>query len=168
MARAKVKLARIINESKRRAALKKKRLALIKRLQTLCVLCKVEASMIICDGLNDQGTDNIIVWPSKHDAETMVSSFASASDQIRNKKMVTHEKFLESMLNKERNKLQELKKKNDQMEIEEILHKLRGAPTSVEPMNGKLSQAYFYIEELIKKIEERENTSQNARLVNVT
>ncbi|KAD7480455.1 hypothetical protein R6Q59_009211 [Mikania micrantha] len=168
MARARVKLAMILDENKRRATLKKKRLALIKRLQILSVLCKVEVCMIICDSLNVQGTDNLTVWPSRQDAEIMVSSFMSALEQKRNNKMVTHEMFLESMLVKEKNKLQALKKKNDQMEFEDFLHKLHSAPTSIDPLNGKLSQAYFYIEELIKKIEEKESLSQNARDVNVT
>ncbi|KAJ0466182.1 putative transcription factor MADS-type1 family [Helianthus annuus] len=159
MARARVKLARILNESKRRAAVKKRRLALIKSLQALCVLCKVKACMIVCDGLNDQSTDNVMVWPSRKEVKTMVAKFNSVSEQKQKKKMVTHEKFLENMLVNEKSKLQALKKKNDQMEIEEILHKLHSAPTSIDLESGKLSQAYFYIEELIKMIEEKESSS---------
>ncbi|XP_076953067.1 MADS-box transcription factor PHERES 1-like [Bidens hawaiensis] len=170
MARVRVKLARILNERIRRSTLEHRILALIKRLQALCVVCEAKASMVVCDGLNDQGTNNQLVWPSRQEVERMMPSFMGVPEQTQNK-MVTSEKFLESMLVKEKNKLQMLKEKNDQMEIEEILHKLHISPTAnidIEPMNGKLSKAYFYIDALIKNIEEKENVPQNARDVNVT
>lgn len=160
MARAKVKLVRIVNESKRQAALKKKKLALIKLVQTLCVLCKVKACIMICDHQSDSVANNSTLWPSRHEAEKMVSSFMSAPKKRRIKKMVTLEKFIESMVVNKNNKTRVLKVKNDQMEMEKILHKIDVYPTiSMEFVGEILSQAYFYIEELIQKIEEKENSS---------
>lgn len=161
MARAKVKLARILNESKRQATLKKRKEALIKKLQTICMECRAESCMMICDGPNDPGTNDSMVWPSRQEAAIMISRFLSLPEHQRSKKMITHEKFLESILVRENNKLQALKRKNDQMEMEDILHKLLIESTSVKLESEKLTQTYFYIEDLIQKIESKKSSSQN-------
>lgn len=165
--RRRVKLARIVNESKRKAALKRRKEALIKSLNTICVLCGAEACMVICDRTNNQGTNNTMAWPSKEQAEAMMSSFMSLPQEQRKKQAVSHKMFLESLLAKKNKKLESLRTKNNQMEMEEILHNFSIDPTSIEPASGKLTRLFLYINDLIAKIEENESMSQSATNVNL-
>ena len=157
-----VKLARIVNERKRKAALKRREKALIKSLNTICVLCGAEACMVICDR-----TNNTMAWPSKEQAEAMMSRFKSQPQEQREKNAVSHEMFLESLLVKENKKLESLRTKNNQMEMEEMLHNFVIDPTSIEPATGKLTRLFLYINDLIAKIEENESMSQSATNVNL-
>ena len=96
-----------------------------------------------------------------------MSSFKSLPQEQREKKAVSHEMFLESLLVKENKKLESLRTKNNQMEMEEMLHNFVIDPTSIEPATGKLTRLFLYINDLIAKIEENESMSQSATNVNL-
>nr|GEZ93383.1 agamous-like MADS-box protein AGL80 [Tanacetum cinerariifolium] len=102
-----------------------------------------------------------MAWPSKEQAETMMTSFMSLPEEQRKKKGVSHEMFPESLLAKKYKKLEALRTKNNHMEMEEVLRKFLIDPTSIEPATGKLTRLFLYLNDMIAQIEENESTSQS-------
>ncbi|KAF5203782.1 agamous-like MADS-box protein AGL80, partial [Thalictrum thalictroides] len=88
MARKKVKLAWIVNDSARRATFKKRKKGLMKKVSELSTLCGVEACAIIY-GPEDPQPD---VWPSTpSEAHRVLTRFNSMPEMEQSKKMMNQE-----------------------------------------------------------------------------
>ncbi|KAJ9539686.1 hypothetical protein OSB04_026192 [Centaurea solstitialis] len=148
-----VKLVRISDERRRQATLRKRKEACIKSLRAICRYCRAKACLIICDGPNDLGPNDENVWPSRMQAATLVEKFMSMSQLERSEKLVTQEKVIQRLLMEDTKKLEELKRKNDELELEEMMNDLIVDPAAIATAYGKLNKLFPYIDGLKEKVD---------------
>ncbi|KAH7671657.1 MADS box transcription factor domain-containing protein [Dioscorea alata] len=109
MARRKVKLSWIANDSARKATLKKRRKGMLKKTKELSVLCDVNACAIVYSP--DEYRPE--VWPPEPErAMRVLSSFKSLPEMEKSKKMLNQEGFLRQCISKTQEQLQKLEKEN--------------------------------------------------------
>ncbi|KAI3749020.1 hypothetical protein L6452_12537 [Arctium lappa] len=148
-----VRLVRIPNE-RRQATFQKMKESCINSLQAIRQFCRAEACLIICDGPNDLGTNDANVWPSRQQAAAMVAKFTSMSQLEKSKNLVTQEKVIQGLLMEDKKKLEELTRKNDELELEEMMNELIVDPASIATAAyGKLNKLFPYIDGLKEKID---------------
>lgn len=111
MARRKVKLALIPDDSARKASYNKRKKGLLKKVSELTILCDVPACAIISSPF-DSRTE---VWPHPEGANKIIERFQNSSvkDETRN---VSHERFIMQTIAKARDKLRKLKYENHEQE----------------------------------------------------
>ncbi|KAM0933721.1 putative transcription factor MADS-type1 family [Dioscorea sansibarensis] len=109
MARRKVKLSWIANDSARKATLKKRRKGLMKKTKELSVLCDVKACAIVYSP--DEYRPE--VWPPEPEsAMSVLSRFKSLPEMEKSKKMLNQEGFLRQRISKLHEQSQKLEKDN--------------------------------------------------------
>ncbi|KAL9240822.1 hypothetical protein vseg_014999 [Gypsophila vaccaria] len=106
MARKKVKLQFIENESNRRITYKKRVKGLLKKAQELSILCGVDACAIVYG----QYSETPEVWPTVDDDEVrrVVMEYKKKVDIDQSERKLTQEEFLSQSLAKSEDKLQRL------------------------------------------------------------
>jgi len=111
MARRKVKLALIADDSARKASYNKRKKGLIKKVSELTILCDVPACAIISSPFDSQTE----VWPHPEGANKIIERFQNLSlvDETRN---VSHERYIMQMIAKARDKLRKMKYENHEQE----------------------------------------------------
>jgi hypothetical protein len=120
MARKKVRLAWIANDSARRATFKKRRKGLMKKVAELSVLCDVEACAIVYDGPQGQQQQQQQsplpeVWPSSAAAMTVLSTFRRMPATEQGKKMMDQLGFLRHRNTRVREHLRRLVEDNNHL-----------------------------------------------------
>ncbi|XP_059669581.1 MADS-box transcription factor PHERES 2-like [Cornus florida] len=118
MARKKVKIAKIMNESTRKSCLRKRRAGLFKKAEELCVLCDVQIGIVVYSP--DEAAAGPAVWPSQQEMEGVMARFFAMPETERARKGSTLVSYLMERLEKEEEKINKAKKKNDEKEMEEI------------------------------------------------
>ncbi|KAG8040107.1 hypothetical protein GUJ93_ZPchr0562g2699 [Zizania palustris] len=96
MARKKISLQRIANNSNRRATFRKRRKGLIKKTSELATLCDVDACLVIYG----EGDSQPEVWPSVPQATALLDHFKSLPDMEQYKKMMNQEDFVRQSIAK--------------------------------------------------------------------
>ncbi|KAJ0980036.1 hypothetical protein J5N97_015510 [Dioscorea zingiberensis] len=119
MARKKVKLAWIPNDSARRATFRKRRKGLMKKLEELSVLCNVEACGIVYGPDEPQPE----VWPSKGGARRVLERFKSMPVMEQSKKMMDQEGFTRHQVMKLQDQLRKHERENQELETAIVMHK---------------------------------------------
>ncbi|XP_043725970.1 agamous-like MADS-box protein AGL80 [Telopea speciosissima] len=117
MARKKVKLVFIQNDSARRATFKKRRRGIMKKVRELSTLCGVSACAIVYGPYESEPE----VWPSLPEAKRVVSRFKSLPDMEQCKKMMNQEEFLMQRIAKLREQLKKQVKENQEKENTKLL-----------------------------------------------
>ncbi|XP_059669063.1 agamous-like MADS-box protein AGL90 [Cornus florida] len=133
MARKRVRIARIVNESARKARLRKRMAGLFKKAEELCVLCDVQIGIAIYSP--DETAAGPGVWPSREEMEGLMMKFLGMPESERARKSSTLENYLEERIEKEEVKMNKAKKKNDEKEMEQILWELVEGINNVD-VNG--------------------------------
>jgi hypothetical protein len=116
MARNKLKLAFISDESKRRASYYKRKKSLIKKVNELTTLCDVPACAVISSPF-DSHTE---VWPNLEGASKVIERYQN-SVVINESKNVSHERFLLQRTTKARDQLRKLKQDNHEKELDLLM-----------------------------------------------
>ncbi|KAJ0984152.1 hypothetical protein J5N97_002508 [Dioscorea zingiberensis] len=123
MARKKVKLAWIANDSARKATFKKRRKGLMKKVKELSILCDVKACAIVY-GPDEKRPE---VWPSEPETMRVLSRFKSMPEMEKSKKMMNQEGFLRQRMAKLQEQLHKLEKENREAETKLMMfHGLAG------------------------------------------
>ncbi|PNX91235.1 agamous-like mads-box protein agl80-like [Trifolium pratense] len=112
MARNKVKLAFISDESKRRASYIKRKRSLIKKVTELTTLCDVPACAVISSPFDS----HIDVWPNLEGAKNVIERYQN-STVINESKNVSHQRFIMQRTAKARDQLKKLKHGNREKEL---------------------------------------------------
>ncbi|KAG5243885.1 MADS-box family protein [Salix suchowensis] len=120
MTRKKVKLTWIVNDSARRASLKKRRVGLLKKVSELTILCGVEAFVIIYSPDDPEPT----VWPSRPKVLQLLTRFQNMPDMERYKKMVNQETYLKERMGKLNEQSWKHRKNNRELEMAGLMEQV--------------------------------------------
>nr|KYP37705.1 Agamous-like MADS-box protein AGL80 [Cajanus cajan] len=113
MARKKVDLTYITNDSKRKTTLRKRKNVLIKKIGEISILCEVEACVIIYTPDDPQPE----VCPSNMGVQNVLSRFRRVSEFEQNKKMLSQESFLSQRIIKAQAQMKKLSNEIRKKEI---------------------------------------------------
>lgn len=116
MARKKVKLQWIVNDTARKATYKKRVKGLMKKVKELSILCGVDACAITYSPYHQQPE----VWPSPSEVERVLADFKSRPENDQTKKVLNQENFTWQRITKARDELGKQQKKNRKSEIEHL------------------------------------------------
>ncbi|RZR89169.1 hypothetical protein BHM03_00016842 [Ensete ventricosum] len=117
MARSKVRLSWIVNDSTRRATLKKRRKGLLKKVQELSILCGVDA----CAVVYAQNEHQPQMWPSPPETARIMTRFKNSSQIERTRKMIDQDSFLHQRVVKLMEQLRRLQSENKEIRITKLL-----------------------------------------------
>jgi len=101
MARSKVQLAFIVNDVARKAAYKKRKKGLLKKVVELSTLCGIEACAIVYGPYEPQ----LEIWPSPEGVQFVLSKFMTMNEFQKCKKMMNQETFMTQRVLKVEEKL---------------------------------------------------------------
>ena len=118
MARKKVNLKWITNDSARRAAYKKRCKGLMKKTSELATLCGVKACVVVYG----EGGAQPEVWPSPPEARRVLQKFKAMPEVGRFKKAQSQEDFIRSRISKLRDQVSKLDLANREHETARLLH----------------------------------------------
>ncbi|ONH95861.1 hypothetical protein PRUPE_7G092700 [Prunus persica] len=120
MARTKVKLAWIENDSARKKRFRRRKGSLLKKVSEISTLCDVGAFAIVYAPDSDEPD----VWPSPSEVKELIAKFQSIPEAERSKKMTDHETYLKETTAKLEQQLRKIKRQNYEMEMNDIMHDL--------------------------------------------
>ena len=118
MARKKVTLQWIANDSTRRATFKKRRKGLMKKASELATLCDVDACVVVYG----EGESAPEVWPDVAKAARVLARFKAMPELDQCKKMMDMEGFLSQLIDKHREQLHKARRENRERETTLLLH----------------------------------------------
>ncbi|KAG0533289.1 hypothetical protein BDA96_04G180400 [Sorghum bicolor] len=118
MARKKVTLHRIANDSTRRGTFKKRRKGLMKKASELATLCDVDTCVVVYG----EGESQAEVWPDVPTAEHVLARFKAVPELDQCKKMLDMEGFLKQRMDKLREQLHKAQRDNREREATLLLH----------------------------------------------
>ncbi|XP_039131914.1 agamous-like MADS-box protein AGL80 [Dioscorea cayenensis subsp. rotundata] len=145
MARKKVKLSWISNDSARKATLKKRRKGMLKKTKELSVLCDVKACAIVYSP--DEYRPE--VWPPEPERVMRVlSSFKSLPEMEKSKKMLNQEGFLRQRISKTQEQLQKLEKDNRESRTKLLM--LQGLDAPLPAAAAAASSAVMGQQEMVQ------------------
>ncbi|XP_004305465.1 PREDICTED: agamous-like MADS-box protein AGL80 [Fragaria vesca subsp. vesca] len=117
MARKKVKIAYIINNSARKATFNKRKKSMMKKLGELSILCGVDACAIVYSPFDSQ----VEVWSSQSMVENVLEKFKNLPVIEKSRKMLSQETYLIRMIFKENEQLKKVRRKNRENEMKAVL-----------------------------------------------
>ncbi|XP_021742936.1 agamous-like MADS-box protein AGL80 [Chenopodium quinoa] len=118
MARKKLKLEYITNDSARKATFKKRKKGLLKKLTELTTLCAVEGCLLI----HSPYAARTEAWPSRSDARRVLERFKDLSPEDQEKRMLDQEAYLRQRIAKAKQLLEKLRKDNKEKEITQLMY----------------------------------------------
>ncbi|KAL9233043.1 hypothetical protein vseg_008086 [Gypsophila vaccaria] len=152
MARKKVKLQYIENDTARRVTYKKRVKGILKKTQELSVLCGVDACAVVY-GPYDQAP---VVWPSSElEASRILMEFKRKPDIDQTPRKLTQESFLRQSVTKSEERLVRLQRRNREMEMENVMSDLLGGNPIQQVPFGDLGDLIWVIEDKLRTIQHR-------------
>lgn len=152
MARRKVKLAFIENDTSRKAALKKRRQGLMKKLGELSTLCGVNA----CAIFYSPDSHEPVFWPSRSEVEQLLVRYQSFSEVERSRKMVNLESYLKEQNTKLIRQKKKLAAKHKELLNTFLMQQLYlFGKTIGEFANDEICSLFYYVHEKNKEIERK-------------
>jgi len=133
MARSKVKLELVANESARKTTFRKRKKGLLKKMEELTTLCGVDACAIISSPFEAKPA----VWPSPRGARKVLSRFMSLPEEVKSKRMLNQEAYLRERIRKATELLEKLRKENQERELTNLMCDILNGDKSLEGLNMK-------------------------------
>ncbi|KAH7854649.1 hypothetical protein Vadar_016368 [Vaccinium darrowii] len=153
MAKKRITLTRIANNSARKATLIKRRAGLFKKTKELSVLSDVKS----CAVVYSPGEAEPAFFPSYEVVRGMFEKFLSMSPVERSQKMLTHERYLTQRIASEIKRNDRAKKKNDMKEAQEDMNKIYEGSLDLGELDvERLKKLRVLVVDKLKDIEERE------------
>ncbi|KAI9161750.1 hypothetical protein LWI28_020337 [Acer negundo] len=151
MARKKVTLARIVDDSARKASLKKRSSGLMKKVYELTILCGTNASVIIYNPDDKQ----LMTWPPRTEALKILTRFFSMAEMQQKKKMINQETYLDEKVSKMQEQLNKYERKHREIEIFNIMQYVDQG-NDLDKLNvNDLKSLVQFSEEKLKEIRKR-------------
>ncbi|XP_019157588.1 PREDICTED: agamous-like MADS-box protein AGL80 [Ipomoea nil] len=94
MARRRLNLAYIVNQSKRKASYQKRKRGVVKKLNELTVLCDADAGMIMYSSF-EQGP---VIWPTSERVQELIARFMQLPDVQQTRRMMSQGSFVAERL----------------------------------------------------------------------
>ncbi|KAI0518879.1 hypothetical protein KFK09_006316 [Dendrobium nobile] len=152
MARKKVKLEWIANDSARRATLKKRRKGLVKKVEELSTLCDVKACLIIYAPSDAQPE----VWPSPHEANKVLAKLRRLPEMEQSKKMMNQEGFMRHRIGKLQEQIRKQERENREVETMLIMYKGLTGKMNLQSLEMRsLTSLAWHIELKLKEVKRR-------------
>ncbi|KAM5574537.1 agamous-like MADS-box protein AGL80 [Rosa sericea] len=149
MARRKVRLHYIANESSRRTTFRKRKKGLLKKVGEITTLCDIKAAVIIYSPFDCEPE----VFPSHPEVNELLTKFRDMPQMDKTRKMVDQETFLQQRIDKVREQIRKLKRDNREKEITQVMFGcLKGRTLSDLEMND-LQDLNFIIERNLRELE---------------
>ncbi|KAL2325659.1 hypothetical protein Fmac_024717 [Flemingia macrophylla] len=149
MARKKMKLAYIADDTARKVTYKKRKKGVIKKVSELTILCGISACAIISSPVDSQPE----IWPSPEGAKEVIRRYMNASVLDQNKN-VNQESFIMQRIAKTRDQLRKQRNDNDEKEMALALFGyIQGEP--LPNSVGELKQLDKLFEKNLKEIENK-------------
>ncbi|GMI79667.1 hypothetical protein HRI_001636000 [Hibiscus trionum] len=158
MTRKKVTLAWIDNDKARKTTLKKRRLGLVKKVSELTTLCGTRACLVIYS----PGENEPVVWPSHTEVRRQLGEYEKKPEMEKMKKMMNQESYLNDIVSKTEEKLGKLKKRNQEVEMGDLMRRTEVAKETVELEKDELLRLIWLVEEKMKEIRRRMQFLQQA------
>ncbi|XP_029125686.1 agamous-like MADS-box protein AGL80 [Cajanus cajan] len=157
MARKKVDLTYITNDSKRKTTLRKRKNGLIKKIGEISILCEVEACAIIYTPDDPQPE----VCPSNMGVQNVLSRFRRVSEFEQNKKMLSQESFLSQRIIKAQAQMKKLSNATRKKEITLLMLQYLNAGNIFDNANMiDLNDISRLIDKNLGEIERKKNLSR--------
>ncbi|KAF9607053.1 hypothetical protein IFM89_030826 [Coptis chinensis] len=158
MARKKVKLQWIANDSARRATFKKRKKGLMKKVSELSTLCGVEACAIVY-GPYDPQPD---VWHSPSEVHRVLMRFKSMPEMEQSKKMMNQEGFLRQRVVKLNEQLKRQQRENREQEITQLMNQGMMGKSLHDVSMEDLGDLGWLIEEKLKVVRAKMEVQRKA------
>ncbi|XP_057951182.1 uncharacterized protein LOC131145991 [Malania oleifera] len=151
MTRKKVKLGWIVNDSARKASLKKRRASLLKKVRELSTLCGVNACIII------YSPDEVepAVWPSPPEVQNMLLHFQSLPELERSKKMMDQESYIKDRVARVQAQLRKQQRKNKELETSQIMDQIFQGRMVESLSMREMDGVAWWVDEKKKEIRKR-------------
>lgn len=147
MTRKKVKLAWIVNDSARKASLKKRRVGLLKKVSELTTLCGVSAFAIIYGPDEEEAA----VWPSRQVVQQLLARFQSVPEMERCRKMMNQESYLRERAAKLVDQLRKQQRKNKEMEMGHLMQQIQQGRKLDELEMSEMTGLAWFLEQRMKE-----------------
>ncbi|KAI3443809.1 hypothetical protein Pfo_000474 [Paulownia fortunei] len=154
MTRKRIKHEQIPNVSKRNTTFGKRADGLIKKANELSILCGVDMGIIVH---KQGGENNAILWPSPVIFKERLQKFLDFPNMERTRKMVTHEKFIEQIMDAETEILSKSKKRTELKKSQQSMNKLIQDKYFDELDLYQLNGLNSLADEMLKKLQKRDN-----------
>ncbi|XVE96271.1 hypothetical protein REPUB_Repub02eG0206700 [Reevesia pubescens] len=148
MTRKKVKLAWIVNDSARKASLKKRRLGLLKKVSELTTLCGTKACLIIYSPDENEP----MVWPSHVEVRKQLGEFHRMPELEQMKKMTNQETYLRERAAKSHEQLSKQQRRNKEVEMGHLMHQINQGNGLDELNINEMRGLIWLVEEKMKEI----------------
>ncbi|OAY43012.1 agamous-like MADS-box protein AGL80 [Manihot esculenta] len=158
MTRKKVKLMWIVNDSARKASLKKRRIGLLKKVSELTTLCGVSAFVIIYSPEEKEP----MLWPSRQVVQQMLMRYQSIPEIERSKKMMNQESYLKERIAKLQEQLRKHQKKNREIELTYFMDRLHHGNGMDDLEVNEVQEFIWLLEEKMKDVRKRVEYFQQA------
>ncbi|KAJ4877898.1 Agamous-like MADS-box protein AGL80 [Raphanus sativus] len=119
MARKKVKLAFIVNNSLRKATYKKRKRGLLKKVHEISTLCGINAGAIIYSPYDPTPE----VWPSVEGMNQVIAAFRNLPEIDRHNNMVNQREFIQQRITKADKLMRKQKKDNREVKLTEDMYR---------------------------------------------
>ncbi|PRQ19916.1 putative transcription factor MADS-type1 family [Rosa chinensis] len=165
MARRKVRLHYIANESSRRTTFRKRKKGLLKKVGEITTLCDIKAAVIIYSPFDGKPK----VFPSHPEVHEVLTKFRDMSQKDKTRKMVDQETFLRQRIDKVREQIRKLKRDNREKEITQVMLGCLKGRTLSDLERKDLQDLNFIIERNLRELEikqwavDEHNAELNAR-----
>ncbi|XP_031127476.1 agamous-like MADS-box protein AGL80 [Ipomoea triloba] len=132
MARRRLRLAYIVNESKRKTSYQKRKRGLLKKINELTILCDAVVAMIMYSSF-EQGP---VIWPPTVERfEELIVRFLNLPDEQQTRRMMNNESLNRGRIEKLSTQLLNLKNKNRKREMNELMHQILTGEQSIDSLN---------------------------------
>ena len=141
-----MKLSWIVNDSARKASLKKRRIGLLKKVSELTTLCGVSAFAIIY-GPDDE---EAAVWPSHQEVQQLLARFQSVPEMEQCRKMMNQDSYLRERSTKSLEQLRKQQKKNKEMEMGHLMQQIHQGKKLDELEMSEMTSLAWFLEQKMK------------------
>ncbi|GAA0173739.1 MADS box transcription factor [Lithospermum erythrorhizon] len=151
MARKKITLAYINNDSQRKATFKKRRKGLMKKVRELSTLCGIDACAIIYSPYETQPD----VWPNTSDVQRVVAQFIRMPEMEQSKKMVNQEGFIRQRIAKVTEQLKKQHMDNREKDMTDLMYQCLTGRALQNLMMPDLNDLGWLVDQKLKEISKR-------------
>ena len=149
MARKKVQLQWIMNDTARRTTYKKRMKGLMKKVKELSILCGIEACAIVHSPYDPQPE----VWPPPMETVRMIREFKCRPENDHSKKRLNQENYMRQRVAKAKDQLEKQQKKNRRIEMENLMYQCQAGEKGLQDMSIKDSSDLMWsIDDQLKAV----------------
>ncbi|XP_062020934.1 agamous-like MADS-box protein AGL80 [Rosa rugosa] len=156
MARRRVRLHYIANESSRKTTFRKRKKSLLKKVDEISTLCDIKAAAIIYSPFDSEPE----VFPSHPEVRQLLTRFRDMPEMDKTRKMVDQETFLRQRIDKAREQTKKVKRENRDKEISQIMFSCLKGKSVFDLEMRDLHDLYFIIERNLMELEIKKQDKQ--------